>query len=66
MNTLHPRKVSAGRLQITLFAGIVVLGTTVIILPARWISRSWAAGVTGGGIAGIVPVATYRVIFRPR
>jgi hypothetical protein len=44
----------------------VVLGTTLVILAAQWITGSWSTGATAGVIAGALSAAMYPVLIRKR
>ncbi|MEO6956791.1 MAG: hypothetical protein ABI137_08620 [Antricoccus sp.] len=44
----------------------VVVLTTVVILVIYAFTSSWAGGAVVGGIAGVVTVALYPIIFRSR
>ncbi|MBG6056396.1 putative membrane protein [Salinibacterium sp. CAN_S4] len=66
MKTRKRRVYAQGQERVILFASVVIVSTTVIILTTHAISGSWAVGATAGAIAGIVSAATYPVIFRDR
>jgi len=45
-----------------MFVAGVVGGTALVIVVARWITGSWAVGVTAGVIAGVLSTATYPIL----
>jgi hypothetical protein len=52
--------------RVIAFIASVVVGTTLVIFAAYWVSHSWAVGATAGVIAGVFSVVLYPVVIRPR
>jgi uncharacterized membrane protein YccC len=54
------------KLRIVAFIVAVVLGTSLVIIVAQWITGSWSTGATAGVIAGVLSAAMYPALFRKR